>query len=145
MQFDLGKLEYDFLNKPLLVGGEAKEYYGIRKNNHDIDFVVTKEDYERLAKKYPNNLTDIWGDLGIHIYGFDLLKTLTLFDYDFLSKGSTDNGTYKIISIEKLLFTIALAMKKSKYAKDLELIVDKVLEMQYKNIDVSKYLKPNKI
>ncbi|MHA1973823.1 MAG: hypothetical protein ACTSW1_12575 [Candidatus Hodarchaeales archaeon] len=47
------------------------EYYDLRKAGEDIDLIVTKVDYERLIQKYPANQKDIWGDLGVCIYGFE--------------------------------------------------------------------------
>jgi len=51
MTIDLGNLNYKFKKKPLLVGGKAMEYYGLRKAGEDIDFIVTKKDYNKLAKQ----------------------------------------------------------------------------------------------
>lgn len=39
-----------FSNKPILVGGMAMEYYGLRKSGNDIDLVVSDEDYQTLAR-----------------------------------------------------------------------------------------------
>ncbi|MDP3710721.1 MAG: hypothetical protein Q8R29_03330 [bacterium] len=39
---------------------------------------------------------------------------------------------YKIISLEKLLVLTALGIKKEKFRKDLELIVHKISDIQYK-------------
>jgi len=50
VQIPLEKIGYHFLHKPLLVGGRAKEYYGIRKSGDDIDLIISKEDYENLKK-----------------------------------------------------------------------------------------------
>lgn len=136
---DLSKLNYKFHKKPLLVGGKAKEYYGIRKSGGDIDLIITKKDYDEMSKQYPENLKDLWGDLGICVYNFEMWKTICQFDYEFLSEGSINKDNYKIISLEKLLFLTALGMKKEKYHKDLELIVKKVFEIKYKDFDDSKY------
>jgi hypothetical protein len=62
---DLAGLDYTFRSKPLLIGGMAMEYYDLRKTGADIDFVVTVEDYEGLAARYPDSLRDLWGDLGV--------------------------------------------------------------------------------
>ena len=139
MDIDLTPLDFEFSSKPLLIGGKAKEYYGIRKSGADIDFVVTPEDYERLAAKYPNNLKDLYGDFGVIVHGFEIWKTICQFDYAYLSEKAIDIGLYTIISLEKLLFLTALGMKKDKYQKDLALIVDKIFKIQYKDFDVSKY------
>lgn len=67
MLIDLSPLHYRFMDKPLLIGGKAKEYYGIRKAGADIDLVVTRHDYDMLAKRYPNNTVDLFGDLDLHM------------------------------------------------------------------------------
>jgi len=139
MDIDLSPLNFKFKTKPLLIGGKAKEYYDIRESGEDIDFVITSEDYHRLANKYPNNLKDLYGDLGVIVHGFEIWKTICQFDYTYLSEKAIELDAYKIISLEKLLFLTALGMRKEKYKKDLELIVDKIFEIKYKNFDASKY------
>ncbi len=133
MNIDLSKLNYSFQSRPLLIGGMAKEYYGVRKSAADVDLVVTAIDYELLAKQYPDNTEDLFGDLGVKIHGFEIWKTICLFNYDFLCEKAEEKDEYKIISFEKLLFLTALAAQKNeKYKKDLQSIVEKILELQYK-------------
>ena len=38
-------LDYKFAYKPLLVGGGAMEYYGLRPRGADIDFILHEKDY----------------------------------------------------------------------------------------------------
>jgi hypothetical protein len=102
------------------------EYYGLRQAGADIDFVITAEDYAGLSAQYPEHLKDLWGDLGVCVYEFEIWKSICLFDYAFLSEGALDQGDYRVISLEKLLFLKALAMHKDKYRADLELIVKKI-------------------
>jgi hypothetical protein len=130
---DLEKLDFEFTSKPLLIGGKAMEYYGLRKAGADIDFVITEDDYERLAQEYPDNLKEIGGDLGVCVFEFEIWKSICLFDYRFLSVGAIEQDTYLIISLDRLLFLKALGMREQKYHKDLELIVDKVLQVRYKD------------
>lgn len=139
LNIDFSKLNYEFISKPLLVGGKAKEFYGIRKSGIDTDLIITTKDYEALSKHYPDNLKDLWGDLGVCIYDFEIWKTICQFDYEFLSEGAEEKDNYKIISLEKLLFLTAMGMKKEKYHKDLELIVEKIFEIKYQDFDDSKY------
>ncbi len=145
MNIDLSKLNYSFKNKPLLVGGKAKEYYEIRKSGEDIDLIVSSVDYEALVKLYPDNRKDVWGDFGVAVYEFEIWKTICQFDYDYLSESSIEMEDYRIISLEKLLFLTALAIKTQKYLDDLYLIVDKVLKLKYKDFDDSKYKSEPKI
>ena len=131
MHIDLSKLNFTFLSKPLLIGGKAMEHYGLCQAGSDIDLVITAEDYERLAQQCPDHLRDLWGDLGVCVYEFEIWKSICLFDYAFLSDGAVDAGDYLIISLEKLLFLKAMGMKEEKYHKDLEMIVKKILDDKY--------------
>ena len=131
MGIDLERLDFEFASKPLLIGGRAMEYYGLRKAGADIDFVITADDYERLAQEYPDNLREIGGDLGVCVLDFEIWKSICLFDYHFLSVGAVEEDGYLVISLERLLFLKALGMKEPKYHRDLELVVDKVLQVRY--------------
>lgn len=128
MDVDLKKLNHTFSKKPLLVGGKAMEYYGLRKAGADIDFVAAEVDVIALIKQYPDRVKDLWGDLGICPFEFEIWRTICSFDYEYFKEGAEDKGDYLIVSLEKLLFMRALAMKKEKYMKDLELIVDGILK-----------------
>lgn len=138
MDIDLQKLNHSFSNKPLLVGGKAMEYYGLRKAGADIDFVAAEEDVVVLIKQYPDRVKDLWGDLGVCPFDFEIWRTICSFDYDYFKEGAEDKGEYLIVSLEKLLFMRALAMKKEKYMKDLELIVDEILKEKSEEYESQK-------
>lgn len=129
--FNLQELGYSFQTKPLLIGGMAMEYYGLRKAGRDIDFVIMTADYVALAEKYPDSKQEIFGDLGICQGQYELWTTICLFDYSALSMGAIEQSQYKIISLEKLLFLKALGYQQEKYLNDLKLVVDKILNIQY--------------
>ena len=136
MRIDLTKLNFTFSSPPLLIGGMAMQYYGLRQSGADIDFVITRADYTRLAEQYPDNLKDLWGDLGVCVFEFEIWQSICLFDYEHLSQGALDPAApgevaYRVISLEKLLFLKALAMKIDKYHADLELIVKKIQDEKY--------------
>jgi hypothetical protein len=59
MKINLDKLQFNFKHKPLLIGGKAMEYYGIRPAGADIDFVVSADDHKRLTAQYPDHIKDI--------------------------------------------------------------------------------------
>lgn len=126
---NLQNLDFYFESKPLLIGGKAMEYYQIRESGKDIDFVITVDDYERLSYKYPHNIKEIWGDFGICKDEFEIWKSICLFEYDFLSEDAIETENYLIISFEKLMFLKVLAMKQPKYLKDLELMRDRIAEI----------------
>lgn len=83
---DLSKLEYDFSQKPLLIGGKAMEYYGIRESGNDIDLVISRDDHARLVQKYPDNLKDLFGDIGVIEFEFEIWNTICTFDYEYLKE-----------------------------------------------------------
>jgi hypothetical protein len=138
MQIPLAKLNYSFLKKPLLVGGKAMEYYGLRPAGADIDLIAGKEDVFNLIRLYPARVKDLWGDLGVCPFEFEIWKTICLFTYDDLGEQAIDEGDFLVISLEKLLLMKALAMHKEKYLKDTQLIVQDLLNKKYKSFDQVK-------
>ena len=131
MDIDFSKLNYDFSDKPLLIGGYSMEYYDLRKAGADIDFVISSEDHKRLSQKYPNNIKDLYGDIGICIFEFEIWNQICTFDYNYLKENAIEESEYLVISLEKLLFLKALAMEVPKYLRDLELVVDRILKKAY--------------
>ena len=131
LDIGLAKLDFAFARKPLLIGGKAMEFYGLRKAGADVDLVVPVEDHRRLAARYPDTLKDLWGDLGVCVHGFEIWTTICLFDYGFLAQGALEEPGFLVISMERLLFLKALAMGVEKYRKDLELIVRKISTEKY--------------
>jgi hypothetical protein len=65
MNIPLEKLAYQFHDKPLLIGGKAMEYYGLRKAGADIDLVISLGDHANLKHQYPHHIKDLYGDIGI--------------------------------------------------------------------------------
>jgi len=131
MEIDLKLLDFNFLHKPLVIGGKAMEYYGLRKAGLDIDLVIHNEDHKILKNKYPNNIKDLYGDIGICEYGFEIWNQICTFDYEYLKLNAIEEEKYIIISLEKLLFLKALAMEIPKYHKDLEMVVKLILNKAY--------------
>lgn len=131
LTMDLAKLRYTFQTKPLLIDGKAMEFYGLRPAGDDIDFVITHADYAVLVVLYPENTKDLFGDLGVSVYEFELWTCICLFDYNFLSTNAIEAEHYLVISLEKLLFLKALAIHEPKYERDLRLVVKKILDIQY--------------
>lgn len=134
----LDKLNYSFGKKPLLVGGKAMEYYGLRESGDDIDLIAPEEDVIQLIKQYPAKVKDLWGDLGVCPFEFEIWSTICLFNYDDLSEGAVEQADILIISLEKLLFMKALAIKKEKYLKDTQLIADEIANRQFRKYEEIK-------
>jgi hypothetical protein len=131
MNIDLTRLNFTFTTPPLLIGGMAMEYYGLRPAGADIDFVITRSDYTRLAAHYPDHLKDLWGDLGVCPFEFEIWTSICLFDHEYLSPGAIEEPAYRVISLEKLLFLKTLAYKIEKYHRDMELLVERIRSDRY--------------
>ena len=115
-------LSLTFQKKPILIGGMAMEYYGMRKAGADIDLVISNEDYLALAAKYPDRRKDIYGDLGLLLNEFEIWRSIALLDYDFFLKDAIDEGEVFVVSIDRLLWMRVCAMEVEKYRKDLGLM-----------------------
>ncbi len=123
--------DFNFSSKPLVIGGVAMEYWGLRKAGSDIDLVVASNDHLELKLKHPDNILDIFGDIGVCTDKFEIWNTIRRFDYGYLSFGAVDAGDYLIASLEKLLFMKSLVKDDEKSKKDAELIVDEILRRAY--------------
>lgn len=134
MELNLQVLQHKFIHKPLLVGGKAMEYYKLRKAGNDIDLVIHKEDHQILLSKYPDHVKDLYGDIGICEFEYEMWNQICMFEYDYLKVAAIEESDYLVVSLEKLLFLKALAMEIPKYHKDLELVVDLVLKRSYGKI-----------
>jgi len=145
---NLKKLNIVFQDKPIIVGGMAMEYYGIRKHGDDIDFIVSNRDYLKLEKMYRNCRKDMWGDFGVKIDEYEMFRSMWKFDYQYFNNGSIEFDQYKIISIDMLFRMKVFAMdSEEKHKKDVELL-KKYFEKQqnkeyleYMNKNIDRYLK----
>ena len=126
MEIDLSKLDYTFSSKPVVVGGRAMEFYGLRKSGVDIDLIALQEDLAELIKKYPDRVKDLWGDLGVCPFEFEIWKTVCFYDYEFYKEGAVEKDNYFIVSLDRLLYMKTLAIRKEKYLNDVKLIVEKI-------------------
>ena len=124
-------LGHTFATPPLLIGGKAMEWYGLRIAGADIDFVVTRDDYAALAHLHPDHLKDLYGDLGVCTGEFELWTSICLFDYAALAVGAVACGAYSVIALEKLLLLKCLAIAQPKNERDVRLIAQRLLDIQY--------------
>jgi hypothetical protein len=138
LPIDLAKLNFQFSQKPLIIGGMAMQYYGLRQSGADIDLVIGADDHARLWEQYPDHRKELWGDLGVCLHEFEIWDSICLFDYAALSPGAVDAGDYLIIAPEKLLLLKALGMRVPKYQHDLELLVDYINGQQYATLYAPK-------
>jgi hypothetical protein len=136
---NIGRLGYEFLDKPVLVGGLAMEYYGLRKHGDDIDLIVTERDYQRLKVKFPENRKDVWGDFGILVHGFELFRSIYKFDHAHYALGAIELTHYKVIHIDMLfrmkVFALGVA---EKHDRDVQLL--KEYYFRFQNPKYQQYL-----
>jgi hypothetical protein len=121
----LSQIDFIFSQKPIIIGGMAMEYYGIRKAGADIDLVITDSDYQKLSGGYPYNRKDIYGDLGVIINTeppFEIWRSIALLDYDFYKVGAFEHEKVMMLSLDRLLLTRVCAMEVEKYMNDLNLM-----------------------
>ena len=118
----LNEIPLSFIKKPIVIGGMAMEYYGMRKAGRDIDLIISQDDYQVLSQKYPDNKKDLYGDLGFIINKFEIWRSIALIDYDFFHKDAVDEGNVLVVSIDRLLWMRVCAMEVEKYKKDLDLM-----------------------
>lgn len=134
IDYKLKENNLSFIWKPLVIGGMAMEYYGMRKSGADIDLVISTEDYLTYAKNYPDKRKDIYGDLGVVISEFEIWRSIALLDYDFLLKGAIEENNVYIISLDRLLLMRVFAMEVAKYRTDLGLMKEYYYE-HFRNLN----------
>ena len=114
---------YKFKDKPIIVGGGDREYYGLRKKGHDLEMIISKRDKDAILKlkKYPLNLFGGKTEKDIDATftnfaktGVDLIISLDQIKYDYWKKQAKPFKGQKdllIISLKDLLKSKKLAVK----------------------------------
>jgi hypothetical protein len=131
MDIPLEKLNYEFQEKPLLIGGMAMEYYGLRKAGADIDLVIALDDHENLKRQYPDHIKDLYGDIGICEFDFEIWNQISRYNYEELKERAIETPDLLVISLERLLFLKTLAIRHEKYYNDVLLLVDEIVKRKY--------------
>lgn len=146
-----------FQYKPILIGGGAMEYYGMRKRGHDFDFIVHREDAKILKTHSAAQINHFGGkifnldgfstdmDSTITIQNYDFAVTMFQYDYEFfLPRAKNIGEDYLVISKEDLLLLKALtatnrggwegslAENIQKQRRDVDLIIKSIVEEKYK-------------
>lgn len=145
---DLSRLGYALKTKPVVFGGMAMEYYGLRPHGHDIDLIISFEDYEALEAMYPQYRKDCWGDLGLAVGDLELWRSIWKLDHSFFAEGAIEYDKYMVVSVERLLLTKALAINVSeKQKQDTDLVAKHIIGLsqrsdilEYMNAHVASYL-----
>jgi hypothetical protein len=148
---NLDELDIIFDDKPIIVGGMAMEYYGIREHGNDIDFIVSNRDYLKLEARYRNCRKDMWGDFGIRVNEYEMFRSMWKFDYSYYNNDSIEFDQYKIISLDILFRMKVFALDaEDKHRRDVELLKKYFMKFQnqewndYMNKNIDRYLKAGK-
>lgn len=110
-RIDFSKIGVEFTEKPVIVGGLAMEFYGLRNCGNDIDIIICDADYQKLATMYPENRGDTWGDLCVEIYGYSFMRSISRLGLDFYEVGALEFEDIKVISFERLFFMTGAAVR----------------------------------
>ena len=145
VKIKLDELDYNFIHKPILIGGVALEYFGIRKSVHDIDFIISQDDKKILIDLgYELNLfggkTEYDVDAtftNIKNLDIDLAVSMNQYKYDFFIRNAKkiENENVLICSLEDLLLLKVLASEYSheiKHQVDVTLIIKAIERQNYK-------------
>ncbi|MDR2906364.1 MAG: hypothetical protein LBU91_00020 [Bacteroidales bacterium] len=146
---DFSKFDIIFEDKPIIFGGMAMDYYGIRTCGNDMDCIVSNRDYLKLDAKYRDYRKDMWGNFGVSVHNCDLFRSILKLDYSYFDRGAIELEQYKIVSIDILFQLKVFAMAaEEKHKTDVELIKQYLLNtyqnkeyVDYANKYTDRYLK----
>ena len=62
----------------------------MHKAGRDIVLIVHPSDHARLKEMYPNNIKDLYGDIGICEFEFQIWNQICTFDYDYLREKAVE-------------------------------------------------------
>lgn len=147
---DISKLDYHFVNPPLLVSGVAMMYHGLRESDKDIDMILSAEDHRNYARQLKDTakvlesdhgvgykespqFTDLYDDHGILVYEFELWDSIMRFTYEDLRENAIVEDDYIVISLEKLMMlSVIRGLDKERYLQDALLIAKLLRSKKYK-------------
>ena len=151
---EMTKLNYEFQKPPILIGGGAMEYYGMRPTGHDFDFIITREDAIILKQSYrlnhfggtvsPDGFSKDMDSTFTQIGGFEIDLAVTMFQYgyEYFVKNAVPLEEYLVVSREDLLLMKCLAAANptgwedlptgiSKQRADMDLIIESIHKAKY--------------
>jgi hypothetical protein len=133
--------KFSFKYPPILVGGKAMEHYGLRKTGHDIDYIISKFDYDKLSKIQEPNVYMPEQTPAITYKDTDYFLNLYQYDYKYLKNNAIKKGNILVISKEDLILVKSMTAfdKKNKIGKavikknlnDISLLVNSLSKEKY--------------
>lgn len=91
------------LHNPILIGGYALEYYGLRKGG-DYDFIIKRTDFRKLQSIYgeSDDKGNVWLDLRGKHGGVDNFVRIYQYDHMRLKKNAIQEKNFLVASPEDL-------------------------------------------
>ena len=114
------------------------EYYNLRKSGTDIDFIADEKDVLALIKMYPDRVKDLYADLGVCPFEFEIWRSINYFTYNDMKTNAIEENDFLVISLEKLLIMKSFVIKEEKYRMDMELVAQHIIDTQSKNLTYRK-------
>lgn len=114
------------------------EYYGLRKSGKDIDLIADELDVVALIKMYPDRVKDLYADLGVCPFEFEIWRSINYFTYNDMKTNAIEENDFLVISLEKLLIMKSFVIKEEKYRMDMELVAQHIIDTQSKKSDLQK-------
>ncbi len=142
MKVPLHIIDYSFKHQPIVIGGHAMMYYGLRKAGMDVDLVVANEDFTDLWARFPHRKVEKFGEIGIYYKPFEIWPVFRGYTYWQLRRMSHEEGLFRVVSL-KMLYTLKMLSAsderldpeiRQKYAKDLALITRNHTNGRRKNV-----------
>lgn len=66
-----------------------------------IFFLVHPIDHEVLVDIYPSNIKNLYCDICVYEFGFEIWNQICTFDYQYLIANAIEEENYLVISLEK--------------------------------------------
>lgn len=102
----------------------AMEYYGLRKTGNDVDLIAKEDDVSALIKLFPEKIKNLWGDIGVCPFEFEIWKSIRFLRYEDLQDNAIEEDNFKVVSLKNLLYMKALFIENEKNYNDVLLIKD---------------------
>ena len=105
MQEDLlEQISFVFIDPPLLFGGRALEWYGLRKGN-DTDWMLSKRVFQAMRQTFPERyFNNAYGDEGIRLGKHEFFLSCFGYTYELLIPQARQSYQYLVASPLVLLY-----------------------------------------
>jgi hypothetical protein len=122
---------YRFTLKPILFGGKAMEFHGLRQGNN-YDLLVQRDEFRSLWTQFPEQrVIHPAGQRVLRFDPFEFYEDQFGYDYFLLFRHAIDQGDYLVLPVEMLLFLTLLRSVRepgetTKVTQDLALLIQRL-------------------